>query len=143
VPGHILDGAAELPVRQDGDKTTGIAFDQSGNRLSGGMIWSGEDGPAAVAPYLRGDDPAIPWQKLKSATSHVEGHVAALMRAPGGPRRVSLVANNPPCPGRRGCGALLPGILPAGAELDVYVSDTDGVKFFATYRGHGRGVERS
>jgi hypothetical protein len=92
---------------------------------------------------LRRDDPAVPWRALKSTTCHVEGHAAALMRAPDGPRRVTLVTNNPPCTGKRGCRALLPGMLPTGAELTIFVSDADGLRFYDTYRGHGRGVDPS
>jgi hypothetical protein len=143
VPPYIAAAAAELPLRGEDDKTTGIAFDEAGNRLTAGPIESGRKGPAAGAPRLRRDDPAIPWRNLKSATQHVEGHVAALMRAPNGPRRVTLVTNNPPCPGKRGCRALLPGMLPADAELSVYVSDAAGLRLYRTYRGHGRGVDSS
>lgn len=75
---------------------------------------------------------------------HVEPHAAAIMRRPGGPRQTILVINNPPCyePGwPLMCEPLLPGILPRGSTLNVYVSDGNGTRFHKTYTGTGAEIE--
>lgn len=143
-PSYVRDAAGELPVRESpAAKTTGIAFDRAGRRLTAEPIWSGEDGPAAGAPGLRRDDPVYPWHQLNAALTHVEGHVAALMRAPDGPREVVLVLNNPPCTKRMGCHRLLPGMIPEGSQVHVYLARPAGsAQFLRTYTGHGRGVSR-
>ncbi len=80
--------------------------------------------------------------QLDVALTHVEGHVAALMRAGRAPQRVKLVVSEAPCPQRWGCHRMLPGLLPAGSELDVYVAGEDGsVRHHHTYRGLGTGVQ--
>ncbi len=51
--------------------------------------------------------------------SHVEAHAAALMRL-GGIDRAALYINRGPCGGLTGCNAMLPRMLPEGAQLTVF-----------------------
>lgn len=62
--------------------------------------------------------------------SHVEGHAAALMRMEGA-SDATLFINRIPCPGTIGCNAMLPRMLPEGAQLTVYGPDD----FMQVYRG--------
>ena len=80
------------------------------------------------------------WRYLDVALTHVEGHVAGLMREPNAPRQVVLVASREPCPGELGCRKLLPGMLPAGSELVVYVVRDGEPQYFDTYTGTGTGA---
>jgi hypothetical protein len=73
---------------------------------------------------------------------HVEGHVAAVMRGPDGPREVWLVVTRAPCEYVPfGCDRILGDILPAGSRLHVYVAQPDGPpRPWKTYTGNGRAV---
>jgi hypothetical protein len=86
----------------------------------------------------------VPADQLVSVTDHVEGHVAALMRRPGTPRTSVLVVNNAPCAQIPfGCDRILPGILPAGSSLTIYVADptaVGGARFHRTYHGNGKAI---
>lgn len=127
-----------------GAKVAGIAAGADGARLHDGVIVNGEHGALVDnARTLRADDPVIRWRQVSAPLAHVEGHVAGVMREPGGPREVTLVISRPPCPGSRGCNALLPGMLPQDSRLHVYVADESGnARFYKTYNGNGRGVAR-
>jgi len=104
-------------------------------------IWSGERGPGTGGPGLRHDDSVNQWHRLKSALEHVEGHAAALMRRPNGPRDAVLVLSAPPCPGPYGCDAILAALLPADSRLSVYVMGGDGqTRFWRGYIGTGEGT---
>lgn len=49
---------------------------------------------------------------------HVEAHAAAVMRQQG-LQEATLYINRVPCPGKTGCEAMLPRMLPEGARLRV------------------------
>lgn len=86
-------------------------------------LTSGYRGPSASMP--RGT-PGMN-NRIKS---HVEAHAAAVMRRDG-LDEATLAINRTPCPGRTGCDAMLPRMLPPGAQLHVY--GPDGVR--KTYTG--------
>ena len=54
--------------------------------------------------------------------SHVEAHAAAIMREQG-LSEATLYINRVPCPGKIGCDAMLPRMLPEGARLRVIGPD--------------------
>ncbi|GAA3759537.1 hypothetical protein GCM10022225_51230 [Plantactinospora mayteni] len=111
---------------------------QAGTRSK--PIWSGEDGPGQGAPGLRRDSP-LRWHQMASATQHVEGHVAAVLRRPNAPKHAVLVVSAPPCGGPKGCHRRLAEMLPEGTTLGVYVAGDDGTTtWWADYHGNGRGV---
>jgi hypothetical protein len=143
VPTIVRDIARRLRV-PPGAKTAGIATTAGGTPLHEGVVVNGTDGALVDnAASIRTDDPVIPWHQVSATRTHVEGHIAALMRQPEGPKEVVLVVNRPPCPGQRGCRTLLPGMLPQGSRMHVYVAGEDGsVSLFRTYVGNGRGVAR-
>jgi hypothetical protein len=143
VPTVVRDIARRLRA-PPGAKTAGIATTADGAPLHDGVVVNGAHGALVDnAASLRTDDPVIPWHQTSATRTHVEGHITALMRQPEGPRDVVLVLNRPPCPGQRGCRTLLPGMLPQGSRLHVYVAGEDGnVRLFKTYVGNGRGVAR-
>jgi hypothetical protein len=140
VPGFVARAAAELrTLLPKGAKTVGVLATSDG-RTRSRPIWSGADGPAAAAAGLRRDSPRR-WHQNVAATQHVEGHAAAVMRRPDGPRHGVLVVSKRPCPGPLGCDRLLPGLLPAGATLTVYVTGRDsGPRLWRTYVGTGEGI---
>jgi hypothetical protein len=115
------------------EDTVGYAYDAERRRLDDDRFVSGRQraGNAGLKP---------PWRHLAIATDHVEGHVAARMREPGGPREVTLVINNEPCDDPLGCDKFLPMLMPRGSRLDVWVVGEDGPRLFKTYRGTGEGV---
>lgn len=123
-----------------GSKTAGVLTTADG-RTRSKPIWSGAQGPAAGGSGLRRDDTLNQWHRLKSAVEHVEGHAAAVMRRPNGPKDAVLVVSVPPCPGPYGCNTILPALLPAESNLSVYVVGADGQpRFWRTYRGTGEGT---
>ncbi|MGW0434084.1 DddA-like double-stranded DNA deaminase toxin [Micromonospora sp. NPDC003197] len=135
---HVGEGICQLLPRSN--KTVGVLATADGRTRSKPM-WSGTHGPAAGAPGLRRDDKINQWHRLKSAVEHVEGHAAAVMRRPSGPKDAVLVLSAPPCPGPYGCSTILPELLPANSRLSVYVMGADGrVRFWRTYVGTGEGT---
>ncbi|MFY1674012.1 DddA-like double-stranded DNA deaminase toxin [Plantactinospora sp. WMMB334] len=140
VPAFVARAAAELrTLLPKGAKTVGLLTTPDGG-TQGEPIWSGADGPAAEAARLRRDSPRR-WHQNVAATQHVEGHAAAIMRRPDGPRHAVLVVSKRPCPGPLGCDRLLTGLLPAGATLTVYVTGKNsGPQLWKTYTGTGEGV---
>jgi hypothetical protein len=93
------------------------------------------------AATLRTD--LVPWAwRGNVGLTHVEGHVAAMMRERGGPREVILVGTREPCPDKFGCDATLRSMLPRGGVLHVYVRDGNGhTTYFDTYVGTGEGAK--
>lgn len=137
----VQRAARELPDRPDDQgPTRGIAFDDAGRTLTPRGIVSGKNIASTQdlkpLPGMAG----WPW----TLTDHVESAVAADMRKPHAPQRVTLVLNNPPCEqGRFACRRTLPQILPRGSALTIYVTDpdsSDGVRFYGTYEGTGRAL---
>jgi hypothetical protein len=127
--------AARLRV-PDGAKVAGLIATPTAEPLHDRPIVNGARG--AVVDNRATLRPR--WRHLDVALTHVEGHVAAIMREPDGPKQVVLVVSREPCPGELGCRKLLPGMLPADAHLSVYVADRDGVRYFDTYLGTGAGA---
>jgi hypothetical protein len=100
------------------------------------MIRSREDSSLA-------DDLVPRARTWMSAISHVEAHVAAMMRRGQAPDHVTVVVNNDVCTGARSCDSLLPGMLRPGQRMRVYVADPqspDGVRFYRDYEGNGKGI---
>lgn len=144
MPEFVERIAASMPYPQVGGQTVGMITDPEGRPLNTERILSGV-GPATAppgqpSPGLRPDYPPAQWE---AALRHVEGHVAALMRAPSGPQNVVLVVSKAPCPPPRGCQVILPRILPAESHLTVYVAERGKPpRYFDTYDGNGRGVQQ-
>src|SRR6266511_4491138 len=117
--------------------TDGYLIRGDGTIVTGGPIASGDKGPGKGWPGL---DPTIRcgWP----AAQHVEGHMAALMRANRRLRTMILVLNNPPCRPERypgtSCEELLEKILPRGTTLDVYATAADGCDRTAATREPAR-----
>ncbi|MGI5215101.1 DddA-like double-stranded DNA deaminase toxin [Plantactinospora sp. CA-290183] len=122
-----------------GAKTVGMLVSPDG-RTRSKPIWSGEDGPGQGAPGLRRDSP-LRWHQMASATQHVEGHAAAVLRRPDAPKQAVLVVSAPPCGGPKGCHRRLAEMLSEGTTLRVYVAGDNGTTtWWADYHGNGRGV---
>ncbi|MFV2021394.1 DddA-like double-stranded DNA deaminase toxin [Micromonospora sp. LOL_023] len=125
------------PWRQ-GDNVQGYAFAADRRQLDDVPFISGRIKSAGLGlrPVRGGGLPV-------TVTDHVEGHVAARMRAEDGPRDVTLVINKPPCDDRPfGCHQLLPHIIPAGSRLTVYVVEEGGARLHSTYHGTGKAIRR-
>lgn len=101
-PQFVEDAARRLPVRPEtGGKTHGLAFNKYGLTIGDGIIESGYNGPGA-SRY--GVDPKQ--RRLYNADfarTHVEAHVAAIMRRNRDLMDVTLVINNVPYGGPLGC----------------------------------------
>ncbi|WP_207217691.1 MULTISPECIES: FG-GAP-like repeat-containing protein [Sorangium] len=106
----IARGAPSLPV-YTGGKTTGVLRTATGDM----PLVSGYKGPSASMP--RGT-PGMNG-RIKS---HVEAHAAAVMRERG-IKDATLHINQVPCSSATGCGAMLPRMLPEGAQLRVLGPD--------------------
>jgi hypothetical protein len=143
--GWVEDAGGRLPRRPGGKGPThGLLFNISGTPLtgppltqSGGYLRSG--GAPGARDGLRSD-----WHPLAQVTrEHVEAHAAALLRKPGAPREAVLVVNKPTCVSRGeyvGCDEVLPGMLPRGSRLAVYVSDGAATRLLKVYTGTGEGI---
>jgi hypothetical protein len=148
VPAYVQDAAAKLTWPSPGtNHTYGIALGADGQPIwrdtaGNPNIQSGRIGPGQGAPGLRREADTL-WHQLKSATEHVEGHVAALMRRQDGPRAVSLALTQPPCSRRPyGCEYVVRSLLPRGSRLTVYVADRHGTpRYHGTFIGTGEGVD--
>jgi hypothetical protein len=117
VPVAVIRLAGRLAPWRDGEDAKGYAHDVDRRHLDDASFVSGRVKSAAhgLRPVRGGGLPV-------TVTDHVEGHVAARMRAENGPRDVTLVINKTPCDDRPfGCHQLLPHIIPAGSRLTVYV----------------------
>ena len=101
------DAMSRLPA-YSGGKTQGVF---SGGSITDELI-SGYSGPSSAMPK---GTPGF----NNIVRAHVEGHAAALMRTNGIESAV-LYLNQAPCAWSSGCNAMLPRMLPAGAELNVY-----------------------
>jgi hypothetical protein len=93
--------------KYDGGKTSGVLrFGESDVPLL-----SGYKGPSASMPK------GTPGMN-GNIKSHVEAHASAIMREQG-LSEATLYINRIPCPGKTGCDAMLPRMLPEGARLRV------------------------
>ena len=114
-----------------------VGDDGAGLLNSRGMLRSGR---------VRGarDDIRPDWHpNQRSIDTDVEGHAAAILRRPGAPKQANLVVNNKPCETSlpfRGCDELLPGMLPAGTLLTVFVKSDGVTRPYKIYRGTGEGI---
>ena len=109
---HFKGTPGERLPAYAGGKTEGVA--EVGGRQHD--IKSGYDGPSATRP--NGTTPGMNWR----VRSHVEAHVAAIMRNEN-LDRAELWINRDPCPGPTGCDAMLPRMLPSGAKLTIHLPD--------------------
>lgn len=130
LPEWVTEAARDLPRRQAKEPTSGVAL-IGGKRIS---MKSGRDSAAAA-------DLKPAYQLIATTTDHLEAKLAARMRR----ERVThaaVITNNPPCDYTPyGCEKILPRLLPAGAQLVVYVRDDDGqVRHWRTYTGNGKAI---
>lgn len=144
-PAWIQEVADRLPRRpRNKGPTHGVITDATGASLHGPpLAQGGGQLRSGVAPGAR-DGIRADWHSLAQVTSeHVEAHAAALLRQPGAPRSATLIVNNNPCVSRGqyvGCDELLPGMLPPGTELTVYVTDGQHTRLVKVYTGTGEGL---
>jgi RHS repeat-associated protein len=103
--------APTLPQYVTGGKTSGVL------RFGGTDVplMSGYKGPSASMPK---GTPGMN-NRIKS---HVEAHAAAIMRQQG-LTEATLYINRVPCPGKTGCDAMLPRMLPERARLRIVGPD--------------------
>jgi hypothetical protein len=144
-PQWIDDASGRLPRRPGGKGPThGLLLDTGGTPLTGTPLTQSEGylrsgGAPGARDGLRPD-----WHPLAQVTrEHVEAHAAALLRKPDAPREAILVVNKPTCVSRGeyvGCDEVLPGMLPRGSRLAVYVSDGAATKPLKVYTGTGEGI---
>ncbi len=136
--------------QEDTNQTFGIAMDRNGEPIwrdgtGDPNVMSGTEGPGKGGPGLRKDDPAFRWDLMTTATQHVEGHTAAVLRKPAAAKEVTLVVTQEPCdPWPFGCDRILGAIMPVGSKLDVFVVDSPDAapRYWDTYYGDGEGVAR-
>lgn len=138
-PLFVEDAARKLPVRtKEGEKTHGRAFNRFGLPIGDGVIESGYTGPARDA---EGIDPR---QRLlfgaHFARTHVEAHLAAMMRKRRDFNDVTLVINNVPDRDQVGCQKYLQDIMPRGSSMAVYVKDDKGLRYWGRFSGNGKAV---
>ncbi|GGM25340.1 DddA-like double-stranded DNA deaminase toxin [Micromonospora yangpuensis] len=136
IPAAVTRLARRLRPWQDGENAKAYAYDSNHQHLTDEPFTSGRIASAAhgLRPVRGGGHPV-------TVTDHVEGHVAARMRTPNGPREVTLVINKTPCDDRPfGCDRLLPHLIPTGSRLTVYVVEADGPRFHRTYQGTGKAI---
>lgn len=143
--GWIRDAGTSLPERlNDVGPTHGRLFSAEGVELA-------DSAPAAPRGHLRSGAAAGAREGLRSdwyraaqvIREHVESHAAAILRRPGAPREAVLVVNNEPCRTFEryvGCEEVLPGLLPVGSRLVVFVTDGRRTRLFAVYDGTGEGI---
>jgi hypothetical protein len=121
----------EQVERLRGQLPLAITEDKRGTGLKTHGRWVGTDG--VVAPITSGEDD---WASAADAelrsrglgqlyvANHAEMKLAAHLRSEhartGQPQHATIVINNVPCSGIRGCGRLLPVMLPAGCSLTVH-----------------------
>lgn len=134
-----------LPPRRGGvGPTHGRLFDPSGTEMTdpqlthpSGYLRSGTVSDARAG--LRPD-----WYPTAQVIrEHVEPHAAAILRRPGSPKEAVLVVNNWPCETVEryvGCDEVLPGLLPTGKRLVVFVNDGQQTRLFGIYHGTGEGL---
>ncbi|GAB1688794.1 DddA-like double-stranded DNA deaminase toxin [Krasilnikovia sp. M28-CT-15] len=137
----MRDAAARLRLPPSA-YVAGIALDQDGHELHPEPIVNGAGGQIVdnAATLVR---KKAPWSRTGNVgLSHVEGHVAALMRERLELRRVRLVLTRKPCEGDLGCDELLPDMLPEGSMLEVYVREGGQLRFHDRYVGNGKVVRR-
>jgi hypothetical protein len=99
---------ANLERGEHGGPTHGI-LDTGSEEIP---LVSGYKGPSSALP--RKGNPGMNW----NIRSHVEAHSSAIMRL----QRLgnaTLYINHEPCPGARGCAAMLSRMLPEGVQLRV------------------------
>ena len=146
-PGWIRDAGDRLPARSRTDrKTTGHLYGADGKPLnsvedkltmSDGRLRSGEVDVARSG--IRPD-----WYPTAQVTrEHVEAHAAAILRRPRSPNEAVVVVNKETCTSRLdyvGCDEVLPGLLPRGKRLAVYVKEGGSTTLFKVYRGTGEGI---
>jgi len=116
VPVHVRDVAAKIPGGDPAGDTVGYAFDSDGDKIDDERFVSGR--VESARQRLAGR-----YALVRTFTDHVEGHVAARLRMPGGPAHVILVQNQEPCKYAAGCDRLLRDVLPVGTSITVYVKD--------------------
>ncbi|MGW0434502.1 DddA-like double-stranded DNA deaminase toxin [Micromonospora sp. NPDC003197] len=141
----VEDAGGRLPRRPGGKGPThGLLFDISGTPLTGTPLTQSEGYlRSGRAPGAR-DGLRQDWHPLAQVTrEHVEAHAAALLRKPGAPREAVVVVNKPTCVSKGeyvGCDEVLPGMLPRGSRLAVYVSDGATTRLLKVYTGTGEGI---
>jgi hypothetical protein len=142
-----LQGASrQLPRRGKKGPTHGLLYDASGKQMisppltqGGGALRSG--GVPDARADIRAD-----WHTLAQVTrEHVEAHAAAVLRKPDAPSEAALVVNKPTCVTRGeyvGCDEVLPGLIPEGKRLAVYLWDGEIATLQRVYTGTGEGIRR-
>lgn len=114
-----------------------------------GWLLDGDLRPIADQPIRSREDPSLttdldlrPRERLsRSLTSHVEAHVAALMRRGRIGPEVVLVLNNRVCAGEASCERFLASILPVGTRLAIFVRDGDKpTRLAGIYEGTGERI---
>lgn len=130
-PLFVLDLADRLPGHEPGGRTRLFAYSHDDGVET--EFASGRDRGAR-----EGLKPE--YARRFVVRDHAEGHVAAVMRRPDGPKEVTVVINNEPCPGPQGCDATLPHIIPRGTRMNVFLKQNGQVMPYATYEGTGKGI---
>lgn len=145
IPGWVREAASKLPERPggvgpthgtlhgvDGQPLAKSPLTRTNGDLRSGKVPSARDG-------LRSD-----WYPgAQVIREHVESHAAAILRKPGTPQEAVIVINKPTCRtmGKYvGCDEVLPGLLPEGKRLAVYVTDGRETKLLKVYQGTGEGI---
>jgi hypothetical protein len=123
VPAEVQLLADRLTPWKPGEDTVGYAYDDDRQHLDDERFASRRIGSASRGLAGR-------YRLVRTFTDHIEGHVAARMREPGGPDHVVLA----------GCDRLLRDILPVGKTITVYVKDENGVRLYGVFEGNGKGV---
>lgn len=137
VPEFAHDIIAGLDYPEMEKPAVGAACTWDGERF-GEQLYSGSKGPAGTAGGVRTDLPGAPhlWDSVRT---HVEAHLATLMRHPSAPKHVVLFIDRPPCPKKFGCAKNLQHLVPKGSTVTIYVALKDGmVEPWGRVTGTGR-----
>jgi hypothetical protein len=147
VPEWVQRLGARLTV-PTGKRVAGLAATGENAELTKEPIVNGSDGQVVDnARTLRTD--VFPYNHRGNiGLSHVEGHVAAIIRervreASQQSMHVSLVITREPCEGVLGCRKLLRDLIPTGSSITVYVKrDGEPPKWFGTFDGNGKATRK-
>ncbi|WP_412540168.1 DddA-like double-stranded DNA deaminase toxin [Longispora sp. K20-0274] len=141
-----MTSLAERLTLGPGVKVAGVIGLRDGKTLHDGVITNGAgyqvvDNAATLKPDVE------PFNRIGNiGLTHVEGHMAALIReralATGEQVHATAVLTKRPCPGPMGCHENLHLMLPFGSTLTVYVREPNGaLRQVKTYVGTGLGVK--
>lgn len=146
IPEHIQRIAAELPEWTVGQRAAAQVLGPDGRPLLDSRDPAGDGGKTWHSGRIRdaGRGLRYPWRVSSSPRDHVEGHIAWRIRTDNTlhGQQITVTINKPPCNVTPvDCVPMLPGLLPSGTTVRIYVKQGDTVQWFGDCQGTGEGIE--